>query len=633
MRKVVFLMLLAAFAVFALDFSGDTLLSADLKNRIETVPPHKNHPNASFYIIVDSTITRMLQNGGYEIERYYLAKAYTYRGKKKLSNYKILYNANYEEVELLRARTINADGISSIDSTQLNEITPPSYSDATIYAKMTQMVVSLPAFSESSAVEIHYKIKTKTLPPKPFGNMNVLVTEEPAKKVFYALQFYSGRKPRWLSISDAPQPTISGGQIQWEIDDWDGVQLEPQIPPLREIMPTIMFSASKNWNDEAEKIAADILTKTVADEKVKAVAESLAADKNKRAATENILFYIQEKFDPIFISPNLVGYKPNTAAKVFENGYGDSRDLSVLLIAMLKSVGIDAYPALIASGGARIYDIPTLYQFNRMVVAAQIKGKTLFLDPMREYADVGYLGAANGEKALVIIPGKAHLEQIPLPEPNSNRIDFSYNLHIGDDGSMDGTISTEASGSPAQNIRSSFRHAKKRKKKQRIETAASNVADGAKIEGKPIIENVDKNSGAARLQFDMSAKNFLTMQDKMAIIWLPHTPFSSFDLPNISKEKRKFPLFIDEPEMLSKNFTIYFPDKYKTDYVPPIQSFDNEVGSLMIGSQSGEYSLAVNITLKLKKKRITPDDYENLRQLIRALTAKRYRIILLEEKS
>ena len=633
MKKVFSILSVFVILSFAVDFSGDTLVNVDLQRRIEEVPAREKYPDASFYIIADSTIKRMHEDEGYEVERYYLAKIYTYRGKKRLSNYKILYNANFEDVELIRARTINPDGVHPIDSTQINEITPPGYSDASMYAKMTQKVLSLPAVTESSVVEIHYKITTKSVPKIPFGDVVVLVGEEPAKKVFYALQFSSEQKPDWLSLSGAPQPKISGGQVRWEIDDWEGAQYEPQIPPLREIMPTIMFTASGSWEKEADKIASSILTKCVAGEKVKAVAESLASGASPRKAAENILFFIQEKFKPIFISPNLIGYEPNSAEKVFENGYGDSRDLSVLLIAMLKSAGIDAFPALVASHGAKIFDLPTVHQFNRMVVAAQIKGKTVFLDPMREYADVGYLGAANGERAFVIIPGKAHLEKIPPFEPNSNGAVFSYDLHIGDDGSVDGTISTEASGSAAQKIRSMFRHAKKRKKKQRIETAASNVAEGAKVEGKPIIENIDKNSESARVQFDMSAKNFLIVQDKMAIIWLSHTPFALFDLPDISKESRKFPLFIDEPEMLMKNFTIYFPEKYKVDYVPPIQTYENEVGMLSVGSQAGDYSLTVNITLKLKKKRISPEEYENLRQLIRSLTAKRYRIILLEEQS
>ena len=633
MYKAVFIVLLFSAALFALDFSGDTLISPVLKELLINVPSHDKFSNSSFYVVTDSMIATMLPGGGYVFERYYLAKSYTYRGKKALSNYKILYNPAFEELELIRARTINDSIVSPVGAKEANEINPPEYSDATVYANMTQMVTSMPAFNESSAIEIHYKIKSKGILPVPFGGARVLLDEEPARKVYFALSFPQGETPRWISVSGAPEPTVSAGQAQWIIQNWEGKQFEPQIPPIREIMPTVIYSASKNWENEAEKIASAILTAAVADEKIKALVDSLSEGKSLTETAEALLLHLQEKLEHIYINPNLVGYKPNTAATVLNNGYGDCRDLAVLLISMLKVAKIEAFPALVSAGGATIYDIPTTHQFSLMVVAATIEGKTILLNPSSQFAEIGFLGGANGEKAFVISPGKSKLIDIPPIDLMKNTSTINNNFILQPDGSITGTIIAEAVGSPAQGIRQMFRHAKKSRKRQNFEKAAANVADGAKLNGEPKIEGVETNSGATRVEIGLSAKDFLAIQGNMAILWLPPSPFELWELPDISKEKRVFPLFISEPSRMVNNYNFSIPNTYKIDYLPPIEHYENEAGSLDISSQMGERTLSVSVALQLKTKRITPDIYEKLKQLVRSVSAKKYRIVLLESQS
>jgi len=130
MRKQIPILLALCMAVFAFDFSADTVLSSELQELLNSAPAHEQFPNASFYILIDSTIVTMLPDGGYEREKYFLAKVYTYRGKKDLSNYKIRYRPEFEELELIRARTINPNTVKTVDTTQVNDTIPSFYSKA-----------------------------------------------------------------------------------------------------------------------------------------------------------------------------------------------------------------------------------------------------------------------------------------------------------------------------------------------------------------------------------------------------------------------------------------------------------------------------------------------------------------------
>ena len=629
MKKIILIIAVFVALAGAVDFSADTVVSPELRKLIDAVPVHSQFPNASYYIITDSTVVRQTSSG-WTKEVYFLAKAYTYRGKNRLSNYKIFYNADYQDVEVLRARTINEDGVSPADSTEINDITAPGYSEATKYGKFTQKVISLPAFDEGSVVEVHYIIRTKKDFPVPFGGMEVLVGEQPARKVYFAVASDVGNV-NYKSISGAPKPKLSGGVVSWTITDYPGAEMEYQMPPLREIFPTVLYSASRSWTDEAEFVAGMFFQSTIPDSAVSAVAESLSAGKDKKEAMGEILYYIQEKFNKVSLNPNEVGYRPSPADVVFKNGYGDSRDLAALLIAMLKVAGIETVPALIASSGAKIVDFPTVHQFSKVVVKAKVDGKWIFLDPMSEYATPGHIGAAQGEKAFVIAPGRESLVPVPPFGPDDNKVLFNYALSFDASGNLSGKVITTAFGDLAGSLRAMFRHAKRSKTKQKIERAVSNVSDGAKLDGDFAIEGMDRNTGEAKIEIPFRAENYLVTQGDMAILWLPHSPFQIFHIPDVSADKRKFPIFVGITQTFEKNYSIEIPTGYRIAYVPPTINLKNNVGELHLSSQYGDNTCQISIRLTYKTKRISPKDYEKLKNLVKTISSKKYRLILLEK--
>jgi hypothetical protein len=66
-------------------------------------------------------------------------------------------------------------------------------------------------------------------------------------------------------------------------------------------------------------------------------------------------------------------------------GFGDTRDLAVLSIALFKAAGFeDVYPVLVSPGIRIREDIPALTQFNRIVLKLTAEGKDFYLDPFAE---------------------------------------------------------------------------------------------------------------------------------------------------------------------------------------------------------------------------------------------------------
>lgn len=77
------------------------------------------------------------------------------------------------------------------------------------------------------------------------------------------------------------------------------------------------------------------------------------------------------------------GYFARSPRQVVANGFGDCKDKSVLLVAMLRALDIPSEVVLanIDNGHGLIGRLPTPHAFDHMIVQARINGKLFWLDP------------------------------------------------------------------------------------------------------------------------------------------------------------------------------------------------------------------------------------------------------------
>ena len=81
---------------------------------------------------------------------------------------------------------------------------------------------------------------------------------------------------------------------------------------------------------------------------------------------------MQETTRYLGLFTGLGGIIPAPAGEVLANGYGDCKGLGTLLIALLRAVGIDAWPVLVRTGhvGPLAAATPNPIQFNHYIVWA-----------------------------------------------------------------------------------------------------------------------------------------------------------------------------------------------------------------------------------------------------------------------
>jgi tetratricopeptide (TPR) repeat protein len=155
---------------------------------------------------------------------------------------------------------------------------------------------------------------------------------------------------------------------------------------------------------------------------VRAEAQHIAAatsDPKRRA--EMALALVQNQVRYLFLGMDDGGFVPAAADLTWSRRFGDCKGKTVLLVALLKELGIDAEPVLVntQSGDFVATRLPSMGAFDHVIVRARIGGKTYWMDGTRlGDTDLAALRTPPYQFGLPVAPGNQVL--VPLtPEPLS----------------------------------------------------------------------------------------------------------------------------------------------------------------------------------------------------------------------
>lgn len=163
---------------------------------------------------------------------------------------------------------------------------------------------------------------------------------------------------------------------------------QPEMPadaPARFRHPAMIEVATfKDWAD-VSKVMAPLYTSDTADLPAALAAEvatMMKAEPSAIGRAERALELVQQKIRYFALGMNGGNYVPQTAERTWALRYGDCKAKTVLLLALLRAMKIDAEPVLANAGlGDLVPDrLPSAGAFNHVLVRAVIDGQMLWLD-------------------------------------------------------------------------------------------------------------------------------------------------------------------------------------------------------------------------------------------------------------
>lgn len=152
----------------------------------------------------------------------------------------------------------------------------------------------------------------------------------------------------------------------------------------------------------------------------------------------------------------LTKYASKGVKKAYKDGQGNSAEINLTLIAMLREAGLKANPVLISTRQHGIPIFPTKNGYNSVIAAVEMGDKTILMDATDKNSlpDVLPRRDLNWEGRLVRKDGS--WKTVNLFPKSYNLKDVKLNAVLSEDGSISGSLYTSFAGLNALEYRNAF---------------------------------------------------------------------------------------------------------------------------------------------------------------------------------
>ncbi|HCN28257.1 MAG TPA: hypothetical protein DIT64_05660 [Verrucomicrobiales bacterium] len=213
---------------------------------------------------------------------------------------------------------------------------------------------------------------------------------------------------------------------------WTGLHLpqstrEPFPVLMEERVPCLALGGHEgSWAEVGDKLLDKELAGRLEPEaEVTALAQRLiqgvGSEGEKIAALAR---HVQQAISYTAIEFGTRARRPNPAAQTLGQKYGDCKDQALLLHQLLTAAGIGSHLALVSNNWRTRVELPSVDQFNHMVVHVPALGPGFLIDTTNKNLALASLHADNlwHSHALVLERGKSRLIEPAQPAPGSARI-------------------------------------------------------------------------------------------------------------------------------------------------------------------------------------------------------------------
>lgn len=353
------------------------------------------------------------------------------------SRIRVSFNNFYDSLELVSARLIDVDGQErrpSADAVQYK-----TADNGVAYDDQRTLTFSMPAVAPGTFLEYRLKVTRRkpvipgywyqthwlSLVQEVAGRVRIDPVRESSLhlRVPAGMPLKIGGKGNRYQQSDRARGGVR--ELVWQAKGLKQFDPEPGMPSFSEHVNQLEFSSIPQWS-KIDHWATGVYTKAATpNSRIEALVNQIVTpNMNRRERVEALFYWVQQQVRYIGADFKRGGIVPHGAGEVLSNRYGDCKDQSVLLIAMLKAAGVPAEPVLINLATARKVnpDVPSL-RFNHMIVRVKLDGKDVFLDTSGDAGPFPGADVSLAEQRAFVITGKGgELKQLPALEPEQNQL-------------------------------------------------------------------------------------------------------------------------------------------------------------------------------------------------------------------
>jgi len=390
---------------------------------------------------------------------------------------------------------------------------------------------------------------------------------------------FSVDKAKWNLTAAVKDLKWDAERYQWTYNGLDPVRHEINMPPLKEMAFGCFFaltyykydpydySIHENWKDVDENIKKlyndQMKDNNDAEKKAKEITNGI---KEKEEKVKTIFSYIQSNIELLPVTG--IHYSEFSPDDVLESKLGDNQETNLLFVAMLKEVGIKAYPALVATReyGLIYPQFCSPDQFNKVVTYIPDLNDGLWLDPSSKNSPYPILPPkCSGVSALPLGYKKGEILKTSVLGTRQNLVNNSAQVTIEPDGKIKGNAQSQFYAYNEYRFRKLLTGMSETERKSYIENMVKKSLPEASISELTI---TDPKDFTQQLQINYSFETANTMFNDNKEVEINPAIFSFFFHDFLKAEDRTYPFFLDfkKTEMVAIN--LYLPENSEVVSIP-----------------------------------------------------------------
>ncbi|MDG5489991.1 DUF3857 and transglutaminase domain-containing protein [Psychroserpens sp. SPM9] len=323
----------------------------------------------------------------------------------------------------------------------------------------------------------------------------------------------------------------------------------------------------------------------------------------------------------------LYGFRAqNGTRKAYIDGEGNVADINLLLIAMLRSQGINANPVLVSTKSNGVPLFPTRKGFNYVICMVQSEGGYALLDATEVYSMINVLPqrTLNWQGRLIKDDGSSGWVSLRPSEKATETT--MLNVKINDDYSLEGKVRKSLTDHLALSYRKSFTGASE---SEHIKQLEKNKGD---IEISELnFENDINITEPVKLTYDYKLNDGIDeIGDNLYFspLFFLATKESPFKL-----DERQYPIDFIFPFEDKYVINIMLPEGYQVESLPKSEAFEfksNDSKLTYIIKENGKY-LQLTITFEMNSSFINSTDYTLFKDYFEKVVEKQGEQIVLKK--
>ncbi len=593
----------------------------------------KYHDEAAV-VLLDETIYRVFADGSHEkrVRAAYLVNQAS--AIQDFSRHSILINPETDRIESVVCAVINGAERVESSETRSQSLSDP---DSRLYYNVEAHVVSAPSLRPGSIVDFEYTVKSRRESEYEghFGGMISTGGKYRVLKANIVLSAPSGMDVRChLNNVDGKRLVVThrGDEKIFHIrlDGVPPLREESSMPHRSESLPSAMFTTHRDWDGMYRWYYGLLRSRVVASDAMKRdLAALIAPGDTPREKVRKIFNYVTRRIRYVGFELGIGSIRPRRAEETYGSGMGDCKDISLVLVALLREAGIDARVALIrtADRGRADISVPWVGVFNHAICYVNIDGG-FFIDGTAELSGYREIPEYDrGVPALVMDERGYRIIDVESVLFERNLLEITNEVVLGADGGASVTrIFHKQGGMYAPGGRYSLQEESGILKN--ISEFWNGAYPGSEISGFTVIEKGPENP--VRYRYDVKVPSFGQVQDGTLVfksMMIPTEVFSNYG----SARTRKYPLFLGGTFESVETIRYRLPEGFSALRAPESGKFGGGDYGAWCTSEVKDGGRLIEVTHRVKygKSRIGPGEYEDFREMLKFIHAAENEMIIL----